>query len=55
MHHMLAKQKDKYQEIRIKEHRRNGNSSISKLTVITQHMTEQSHSFARAIGTIYKF
>jgi len=29
---------------RIKEHRRNGNLSMSKPTVIT-HMTEQSHSF----------
>jgi len=30
---------------RIKEHRRNRNSSMFKPTIITQDMTEQSHSF----------
>jgi len=41
MYRMLAKQLS----TRIKEHRRNGNSFMSHPTVITQHMTEQSHSF----------
>jgi len=30
---------------RIKKHRRNGNSSTSKISVITQHMIDHSHSF----------
>jgi len=30
---------------RIKEHRRNGNLSTSKTSVITQHMNDHSHSF----------